>query len=355
MAKVRGYHSTIPRLEDVGNTCVGTPCVNFTPYNLFCLRTRLYPYIRKTYGPDTTATFEHVEDSGVMSLVATLKNPDGSTKKMTTEQEKDMEKHINVILADDLDHVLVIPTDFPFPLREGKCADSIWLKSVLPYLYVDDEYYPYIDEYGLNLILDSVPEYTDLYADVINDLVDQLLDMMHQGYIIGMPEDIAKSWKFSLLDEDYDVYYATWSNNFITGPYGDMYGFIKSRIKGETSIDVHVGSNLVERHLVAESIKNAKFISDYVRVDVNGLDDALEKISVIRSSLDGATGNVVILKSLDIEEAKEKRTASEELGYRTVTYITLFGYVTSMYMSKHIDHNLIKEEIQNKIKSSRSK
>ena len=93
MALVEKFTRNIPDLGNLEYGCVNTPCHNYNPYDLFSIRTRLSPYLKRKYGRDADVLFTNVKKVDKMVLKISVYNGI-EVMDLNEEQSKDLSLEI---------------------------------------------------------------------------------------------------------------------------------------------------------------------------------------------------------------------------------------------------------------------
>lgn len=342
MALIEEYYRTVPPLEKLSEGCIEEARENYRPYDLFSIRTRMTPYVRRNFGDEFSLTFTSTMKNNRMVMVIGVRDNNLDDVLLTDEQKVALSVKIRSLIAEGNSHVMLLPAKHS-QSTDDTLMESTWISSILPYIDIDDTYEPYADDEGLYVSLGAEEDYILTYNELITDVMEQLEKMYKEGYVVGISEEVASDWGFERVNPDFDLYMATWKNDKISKPYGGLSGFIKSRMRGEKTIDVEVGNNSVIRHFIAE-LMDVTFVSTFARFDAKDLAVASEALRKIERIADIAHGQCVTFDVETIEEARVK--ASYASGYRTAVYSTPRTSVLSCFLERRINRDIVLSDVE---------
>lgn len=157
-----------PFWPDVVGTPVTLPRDGYRPYDLFALRTRLYPLLsrlREELGrPGLGISFISIPLNGAMRIIADF--TDGGVSLNKDDEELDEE-----VIQSEIDKVAGFLPNYcllmsPLPLLCQKSPYTMpegWVRSILPYLAFPSTYYVQIREEGLYIQMSGKDDYVDEY------------------------------------------------------------------------------------------------------------------------------------------------------------------------------------------------
>lgn len=211
---------------------------NYTPYQLFCLKSRLMPYLIQKYG-DVSAQFISVyEDpgstlSGSFTTLSVHITRNSDPIPLSENNRKEIQTWVNYIAGSTPFYALIL--DYKIPLYiKGKLIDSLWLKSILPYLIIPDDINPFIENGKLHGTFAHLDDYNLGYNTLLDDLINQIEDMYLGGYIVSA-ESIAIDWELVPVSDDGKLYKPNWSDWNIP----DMVRFLERKILEEQELIYH--------------------------------------------------------------------------------------------------------------------
>lgn len=334
------YFSTI--IQQKYNECVEEPDYNYTAYNIFCLKTRLYPIIHKlfdkqvdilidtyvdpslsyNYDDHTRLEFSNIAPSKIFIIIKLVRyqsvketnknelNLSDSTIEieLTPHQHEYIQSQVNLITSKDVDACLLISTNIELLDEFGYKISNEWLTSMLPYIQINQLLHPFVNEYGLHVVLTRYVTgkkpmtYLERYYLLLQSGVRQLQKMYMSGYIIIPPtvrkEQIIDNWDLEPVDNDGLLYRPRWFDLRFTRGLGGMVPFLQSRLRGDKYVDIEVSENLVRRHFIAKQLRERdvqfEFINSFVRCNITNITDARILSSIIINAQSQAHGFVDI-------------------------------------------------------------
>ena len=310
------YYQTV--LNRKFNECVEEPDYNFNSYNLFCLKTRLLPRVQKIVGNDIDILYglKQAENKNIIYTTVVLVNYQTVSEKnqvelnvnqsieevqLTQDQRKQIQKDVDEITTKNADACLLMSFNEALVDEGGKIVPVNWLEKIVPYVQIDGKLNSFVNEYGLHLILTaytgSVIPYTYLekYNQVLLDVRSQIISMYKAGYLYIYPynnrDQLIEKWDLEMVDQEGFLYRPRWYDLRITK---DLVKFLQSRIRGEKTISVSIGYNLVYRHMVAQALKGKNIVFNYenVIIYVKNLTETRQILAILFNAIIEAKGQV---------------------------------------------------------------
>ena len=333
----------------------GTPeyYANFSPYSLFCLRTTIVSFVE--HYPQFRSFCQ--DNKMRMYLVFDTKLP------------RDTEEFIAKIVRTTTDYgesprCVLFDSTLPIVTSSGERIPNQWLERILP--FVDFGQYsaslllgiyeePQDNKRRIYLDLSEVPNYVEEYTRLLLSAQQQLEDMWNRG-TVRFARSIASAWSLEHLGDD--LYQATWKDNrFAKSPTM----FLLSRLRGERTLFVHVGSNLVRKHGVAKELSSAQFqfwfVNDFVEIVADNLYQARRAATIAFNEKRRATEKVII-KDLEYptsfaELYKEAQGNVSHMG--TVDYLQINHERLLTRVSTKIPLWIPQEEAQRRVEEDVSR
>lgn len=188
------WYDQYPTPDNTTECKVGSS--NYITYDLYALKTWLYPYIQEKYGYDVIIAYDK-KTKGLLSynVIKLLRTPEELV--LTTDDKIDINNKIQTLITPDkINYLLISPMDVKI---DGYAIPQGWIKQMLSFISVNDAYLPYVSEYGLAVNLRPIPEYTYLYTRLSSSIYKTLRDMYIYGYIYNPPDIVIKNWKLDQL------------------------------------------------------------------------------------------------------------------------------------------------------------
>lgn len=232
---------------------------NYTPYQLFCLQTRLAPHLP----PGVVISFPTIEDvleSGVqiMRVILVLSSP------QSKEDQERLQGVVGKIIGEFPTHCALYNTqDRLFVGR--KSIPRQWIRTMLPYLEIPERYNPFIEDGLLLVDLSQDFNYDDVHQELTLSLIQQLQTHYRDGVIV-CSQDFAQRWGLiSHSDGDYGLHRADWNEPTIIR---DRTQFLLDRLHGLRWCRFHlktVTSAAEEQstwHRIVEGLRDLSFPLD---------------------------------------------------------------------------------------------
>ncbi len=273
------------------------PLFNYKPYNLFVLKTLLYPWIQKKINKDLTISFISKPRKDKLYLTVVLLNG-GIPFKLNLPQIKDLQSKVDQITSSPLRGALIFSYS-TFLANNGRLLPRAWLDDILPYINLNEELNSYITHDGIMVELGQLVEYKRIYSKLVDKISNTISHMYISGFIVNPSQKIIENWNLVEVGDDKQLYHPTWVDLRITRSYGSLTDFLLSRINGDLSVNYYVTSNWFTRHQIARHLSklffNVTFINDYARILINNLSEAQKVASVIDQQISTGIGKVTTL------------------------------------------------------------
>lgn len=258
--------------------------LNYDPYYLFALRTRLYPYLKKKYGNGVYLTFE-----------STKTYPTQYVQAVVNVREKKVET-IDIrpyVEGDMINYCLVIDSSLPY---EG--IPTYWLKPILPYIGVDEKYNVGLNLSGMSLYRDGrlyvdlskIIAYTLVYDNIVLDIDRLIRQMYRHGYIVGVDDDFAKRWNLERIANS-----ELWVAKDSDKRWGPMSQVLINQWLGDEYLTVKIQPNLVKLCSVLQVLPDVDHDLGRIRFKANSLEKARKLTSLIEET--NTNGAITIDKS----------------------------------------------------------
>lgn len=336
---------------------------NYTPYNLFCLSTRIGRDLARR-GSKDYPVFIGQPMNGKMQIIIKLLRIDQHVD-LSMDEIKEVQKMVDRALADRPQHCVLFSLDtmrFPYP--------RAWMMSILPYLQIPAKYNPFIEENSIYLQFQTM-DYLVEYNQLSLSIVDQLKDLYTIGSMVGnqelalkwdlllfpsLPQEIITSQdileyatksssqkanylikvsgekaEFELqrgldLDDQADLTAAERSDN--TGLYisrwkdrrfaPDLSKFLLERANGAENIEIDVGLSFVTRHAITRKINQhfpeiiPLFSGDKLFLPAQNLKRARTLAALVEEGKRTAVGKTLFFP-VSFEDVQNYRLAAENL------------------------------------------
>ena len=273
----------------------------YTPYNVFCLETRLSPFVYELLGEDINLIFKTINENNRMALkveivkmVDTIRVgepvPDPELE-ISPELKHKIQNKVDEIVTDKINYCLISLNNL-YKITEHKYPKG-WFRSVAGYIPLPDEYNPFFRPEGIYLIFNPKSDYKTEYNRLVTVMVDTIENYWRDGVVYGA-DSISVPWKLERLDLTTitpRLFQAMWKDSRFAP---DLVGFLLDKISGNPYIQVKVSDNLTRRHEVAKVLNKAGipsiFIGNKVSVPADDLDEAQYICSLIKEAESKASG-----------------------------------------------------------------
>jgi len=285
-----------------------TDC-NYTPYRIFVLESRLYPFIynmfpdlnlyiypKSIYNPKTYRM-------DVYLTITKITTPESEEVIELNKKEKEkIQDKINKITSENIDYALIdihefyksLPIKYPFS----------WFKSVLEYTGIDSSYNPFIKEEGIYLKFNPDSEYKPGYYKVCEFLKNRISEFYSKGVIIlsniidsKKKEKLLKDWKLISLDNE-EIEKRIFQPNWRDGRFAEnQVDFLLRKIEEDEYIRIKLPDNLVKRHGIIKALEKEELIieASYLKVKVRNLEHAQKIATIFENAESKTNGRVIVL------------------------------------------------------------
>lgn len=168
-----------PYFRTVPDILKELPVSNYTPYQVFCLSTRLEA-INQREEPSYILKPISVYLENRMALVIKVFSHNDEID-LEEEEEREYQRAIDLIVTDHPDHCLLSQMN---AFRDYPVA---WVRSVWPYLAVEDKYQPWKTEDGIYVNLRDEIDYWNTYNQLRHQLEEQLALWYAGGVVVASP------------------------------------------------------------------------------------------------------------------------------------------------------------------------
>lgn len=296
---------TITNVEEADVDC------RYTPYRIFVMETRLYPLIYKMFNfniyicPKSVFNSKKNRMDVYLHITDILKN---ETVTLTTEQTEIIQNKIDEIVSKDIDYALIDINEF-YKSLVTKYPMS-WVRSVIEYTGLDDEYNPFIKEEGIYLTFNSNSNYKEDYYNVCNFLKNRIEEFYSKGVIVlsniinsDNKKQLVKNWDLMAIDKEEKVkriFQPDWKDLRFAENQVD---FLIRKIEGDPYIHILLPDNLVKRHFIFKSIKNLFIVEgSYIKIKVDNIKEAQTVATLITSQISKSEGRIVTLSAFRMSE-----------------------------------------------------
>jgi len=283
------------------------PNTNYKIQDLFCLKTRMYPIVRKILGPEIKISYDTSRNSefnqnGKHHMFMILTRGGKPVIDISDDDLNFLEKSIDIYTSDPEKLCLVFSADAIIFDDRGRKISNIWIRQMLEYIDLPEQYTSRLDDTG---ILTSIPENTspetgyeqfqETYHKLSIKITEMLQDMYNSGYIVTS-DNHAKNWDLELVTSTEDLYHPLWVDHKITGDSG-INTFLHRAFRGQ--FQIIVGYNMIIRHHIAEQLITDfqfHFEANYLIVAVNNIHEVRQISSLVHTIINTSTGRILTFK-----------------------------------------------------------
>ena len=260
------------------------PKRNYTSYDLFCLKTKLYPFVEANY-PDCDITFVDYEIGDVMRLTLELYRG-GRFVSWTKDEAARATQVSHDLIEDQPGHALLLSSEVPIP---GLPVD--WYTTMLQYLTINNSYYHQGNIYVmLNTNDNYSAQWTALYFQA-RAALQNLYDSGAYPIIPELVDKLVSDWDLELvIDDDLPIYKPAWSDPRIVKHKGK---FMEHLLSCHNYISMRLGDQHginVKRHYLAKILAGSAKIDFYfsrccVHFNVDNITDAQHTADIVEHAL----------------------------------------------------------------------
>jgi len=255
---------------------------NYTPYQIYVLRSRLQDYIRDKFPKiDIVTEITTVEDQHKRFISVTFKTK-GVVTKFTKNQIIDLRNFSNFITGEEpYISLLYSPEKI---LTDGLVIPKSYVTSVIRYLTIDYSLKPFYRYGRIFVDASNVANYNDVIADLALEVENKVIKFYKMGAVTNILGPMIKKWKLTRVDK-------------ITRPE------IKPRLSTSSSSISDKSFTSTMKQAVVEI--NPSQRGPYLDKDLDeayGIYSPADEGTVTQSFSSYPTRNVVIGKMLSIEE-----------------------------------------------------
>lgn len=299
------WYRTVPQVPP-SVYCVEQGDLNYTPYNVFCLKTRLSDFVSQVVG-EVVFSFLSFYTGNKMSLNLVLSQYVSAveyrsafqTMNVSPDQRRLIEQKINDILTVDPLACLLISPDINLVTLGGDRIPNPWIRQVLPFVMVDAQYRPFVNDDGYHVDLSAwtirTPEevevdveemlYDEKYQQLQAEVVEKLRDMYDDGYFVvygRLSSEIADKWGFIPVDNEGQLYRPNWRDRRVTT---NLVEFCLARVRGEEFIRLPIEQDDVQRHAIGRlEIPGLTFSGSQIRVPATSINQVRLQVSLIEQA-----------------------------------------------------------------------
>ena len=327
----------LPETHALGTDEEADSDCNYTPYRIFVLESRLYPFIYKMFPninlyiyPKSIYNPKTYRMDVYLTLTKILTEDSEELIELTEEQKDKIQDKINKITSENIDYALIdinefyksLPKKYPFG----------WFRSVLEYTSLDSSFNPFIRPEGIYLKFNLDSDYKPAYYNVCKFLKERIAEFYSKGVVVlsnlidsKTKEKLTKDWHLVAIDEE-EIQKRLFQPNWKDGRFANNpVDFLLRKIEGDEYIRIKLPDNLVKRHGIIKSLEKEELIVEgsYLKIKAENLEKARKIAFVIEDAKSNTNGRVVVLTSGRLSEIylffeyAEKFKKGECISYST--------------------------------------
>lgn len=327
----------LPETHALGTDEEADSDCNYTPYRIFVLESRLYPFIYKMFPninlyiyPKSIYNPKTYRMDVYLTLTKILTEDSEELIELTEEQKDKIQDKINKITSENIDYALIdinefyksLPKKYPFG----------WFRSVLEYTSLDSSFNPFIRPEGIYLKFNPDSDYKPAYYNVCKFLKERIAEFYSKGVVVlsnlidsKTKEKLTKDWHLVAIDEE-EIQKRLFQPNWKDGRFANNpVDFLLRKIEGDEYIRIKLPDNLVKRHGIIKSLEKEELIVEgsYLKIKAENLEKARKIAFVIEDAKSNTNGRVVVLTSGRLSEIylffeyAEKFKKGECISYST--------------------------------------
>lgn len=298
------------------------PYMNYEPYKLFVLKTRLRPFINKYLGKDYDIYYGTVRNNNEMVL--TVKPILGSKPvPLGDKLTKLIQDQVNILTQSEMKHAMIFSSDSVYLDHNNHIIPSSWISSIVRFIPdISKDYNPQVKAGDIYADLSNVDNYTHVKNELNEHILDKIREFYKDGYIVD-GESITDEWGLTDVHQNFHINSdfplgRLWKPQWICKEITEYpVDFLRQRISGNKILNLRLGNNNVDRHFIALELnkinKHFYFQDETLRVESDNLSDALSMVSLINHVKSYEKGKVVTLKSNRISWINTYNILSENI------------------------------------------
>lgn len=229
--------------------CYSHPIVNYSTYDVFCIKTKLYHYIHNKY-TNYYLNIANRVDNGIAYLTYTLYND----KDQPINDIQLVEEIKKIESSSTKNYCLVFSADFPVYYYNSisnteEVMDSAWVRAILPYVSITPIVLPYHDKGNIYVYLGRWLDYEIAYNILVRSIQRQLEYMYMRGYIVNPPPSLTTNWELEQISKDTSLWRAKWKDL----RWGPISKVLQSQIWGDPLI-LTFKPNLVRIYYIKQEL-----------------------------------------------------------------------------------------------------
>jgi len=295
---------------------VDTPDINYTPYTLFSLKTRLQAGIDAILGNgiDIRMISQELRNRMILTLIFYRGNTEVIPEP---EIERKIQDLVDVETTERTSYSLIFTSARGLVLPSGRVVSPQWVSSMLPFVNTARQHPHGVDIYCASTLrtmrggdkflhkvqfhpqgifgdLSSIIDYKKFSIQMGSQIREELIQMYQSGYVLNPDDKIAAAWELKSVNVEVGLFRPMWKDERFAHPLAD---FLQQRIRGHDTIILHVSENWATRHFVASALltlrKQFFFSGDHVHVNCYSLRAARKIVAAIDDAVATAVGLIL--------------------------------------------------------------
>lgn len=316
---------------------------NYTPYHIFGLKSKLYPWVKKNIGKDVGINV-HGEKIGTKIVMKV---------KLTREKkskEQDLQKKIDEIVNGNTKSIL-----FYYPSQIGKIPIE-WIKSVYKYINIHPLLKPYVsnedvDDGAIYIEAGHIEDYYNFVSSLLVSFENKIVEMYQKGCIILPSENTKINWNLKSENSEKELWFPNWNQKRVTEMSGGVVSFLQN-IENNMNyyIPLSVFSNNVIKYYISKNfISDYYFKKDILYIKAVNYDSIVKDLVLLDNSISEAHkngGKVILFEGPSMMTINVIKQVLEEFDYKNYSiYIENFTYIISVLIPFEINDLQIKKDI----------
>lgn len=366
------YYKTFNPRNPIG--CAEDSKLNYSPYDVFCIETQLYPIIYNKINRNVQMIFEYSHDDHKSQLVINLiypsiiktgsNVPDKSKNViLSCDDRKYLQNKLDKIIYENPDYCSLNFNELWLSFKPN--YPKSWMKIMLKYIDIPQKYYPRYTFDHILIKLDPYSDFRNIYSSIEKSIKTQLTEFYEKGTVYAA-HNISEKWSLTELNvetyeqyknkidrqnaielgilntdnisdiseikisndienrSDIRIYQADWKDKRFAH---DITLFLLERLNDDPFIKIEIPDNNVYKHYIIDELTKHKYPAiiegNYVKIPSDSLDESQKIASLIDYSIENAEGKVLTynlssieLLELYINEAKILLKGANCLGYK---------------------------------------
>lgn len=336
----------------------------YTPYHIFVLETRLYPFIynllsyevkyKNLYIYPKSVYNKNTYRMDVYLRIVKLDNLSEEEVKLSREEKEKVENKLYQITSKDINYVLIDVNELYKSLKH-KQYPFPWFQSILGYAWSpernnernthgeqeegnDNDYQAFSNSDGIYLQMNPNSEYKKEYHHICEQIEKRIDEFYKKGTIVLPDENLEFIQKWNLVSIAPNLYQANWRDyRFAKNPVD----FLLNKVQEDPCIYLTIPDNLVARHFIMTGLQGipSKIEGSQLKIEVDNLKEAQEVASLVDQQIAFTKGEVFVLVASRLSEVYlfTEYANKYKLGESVTYFVDEYPYIFSCLLQHKPD------------------